>query len=280
MNRIASLMLMVLLGVGLIMYANVKTYADDNSITLFWRGPWSATTVYGVASVVSYQGGVYVSLRSYNSNHPPNTSTYYWAQLPGPAGAPGPAGPAGATLPTCTAPDVAVLYNGAFMCKSAVPHYVDNGDGTVTDNKTGLMWEKKTALFGGGVHDPINLYSWSTNSNSDTAPDGTLFTTFLGTLNSDVSSDGTSTCFANHCDWRIPNIVELQGIRLPNPCGLSCFDPIFGPTPPTSPPVFYWSSSSSASDPLGAWVVEFTIGPPLAASKPSGWFARAVRGGR
>jgi hypothetical protein len=40
------------------------------------------------------------------------------------------------------------LYNGAFVCKTAVPHFVDNGDGTVTDNVTGLMWEQKTGVAG------------------------------------------------------------------------------------------------------------------------------------
>ncbi len=65
----------------------------------------------------------------------------------GPAGLQGPQGPSGSgtALPACTTPDVAVLYNGAFVCKSTVPHYVDNGDGTVTDNQTGLMWEQKLA---------------------------------------------------------------------------------------------------------------------------------------
>lgn len=32
--------------------------------------------------------------------------------------------------------------------------YVDNGDGTITDKNTGLMWEKKTT--GGGVHEVNN----------------------------------------------------------------------------------------------------------------------------
>ena len=41
--------------------------------------------------------------------------------------------------------DVAVVQGGQWVCRSALPHYVDNGDGTVTDNETGLMWEQKLA---------------------------------------------------------------------------------------------------------------------------------------
>ena len=37
--------------------------------------------------------------------------------------------------------------------------FVDNGDGTVTDNQTGLMWEKKDSS--GGVHDWDNTYTWA-----------------------------------------------------------------------------------------------------------------------
>jgi len=56
------------------------------------------------------------------------------------------------------------------------------------------------------VHDVNNLYNWSATAS---AADGTLFTDFLATLNSDSSASIALTCFANHCDWRIPNVVEL-----------------------------------------------------------------------
>src|SRR5213078_3571057 len=127
----------------------------------------------------------------------------------GPAGPQGPQGPSGSGtgLPACTAPDVAVLYNGALICKSAVPHYLDNGDGTVTDNPTGLMWEKKSASGTGDIHDVSNTYTWSAASPYQ-KPDGTLFTTFVAGLNGgdyynptnllDEKSASGGTCFANH----------------------------------------------------------------------------------
>ena len=56
--------------------------------------------------------------------------------------------------------------------------YVDNGDGTVFDLNTGLVWEKKDDS--GGIHDKDNGYTWSTGTDD---MDGTIMSTFLATLN-------------------------------------------------------------------------------------------------
>jgi hypothetical protein len=150
----------------------------------------------------------------------------------------------------------------------------DNGDGTISDAATGLMWEQKDDL--GGVHDKDNLYTWSATG---TAPDGTAFTTFLGTLNGSVSNDGVtvSGCFANHCDWRLPTIAELKTILLePFPCGTSpCVDPVLAPNEPGS----YWSGTTNGSAPVGVWYVFFVDGTALLGHKTNSLFARAVRGG-
>ena len=41
----------------------------------------------------------------------------------------------------------------AHEATAANPHirFVDNGNGTITDNQTGLMWEKQTGSTGGGA---------------------------------------------------------------------------------------------------------------------------------
>src|SRR5690606_36196369 len=43
--------------------------------------------------------------------------------------------------------------------------FIDNADGTITDNASGLTWEKKTELNGSqnlaNPHDADNLYRWS-----------------------------------------------------------------------------------------------------------------------
>ena len=42
--------------------------------------------------------------------------------------------------------------------KGASRSFTDNGDGTITDNTTGLMWEKKSD--DGSIHDKDNTYTW------------------------------------------------------------------------------------------------------------------------
>jgi hypothetical protein len=79
------------------------------------------------------------------------------------------------------------------------PRFIDNGDGTVSDTTTGLMWEKKTT--DGSVHEVSKTFTWSTGSPYNF--DGTAKTAFLDVLN-DVAGSGAH-CFAGYCDWRLPD---------------------------------------------------------------------------
>ena len=73
----------------------------------------------------------------------------------------------------------------------ASPRFIDNGDGTITDRETCLVWEKKDNA--GGIHDLNNVYQWSSTGS---AMDGSVFTVFLAGLN--------GAAFAGHRDWRVP----------------------------------------------------------------------------
>jgi hypothetical protein len=128
------------------------------------------------------------------------------------------------------------------------------------------VWEKKDNL--GGVHDVGNTYQWSS---SGTAADGSLFTTFLTTLN-------TVPCFAGHCDWRIPNIKELQSIV---DYSKSFREPSIVYTFPGFIVVFiYWSSISLVGgNPDVAWGVGFDSGGVYIVDGSTSSHARAVRGG-
>lgn len=60
------------------------------------------------------------------------------------------------------------------------PRYLDNGNDTVTDNLTGLVWEQKTT--DATEHHRSNSYDWSTSSDGDSSDeDGTVFRAFLST---------------------------------------------------------------------------------------------------
>jgi hypothetical protein len=191
-------------------------------------------------------------------------------------------------------------FTTTVTCLTAPPErLVDNGDGTITDNETGLMWEKKLAADGseGGNCDDLdqanwnvncvnNIYTWTDPADGDaTNPDGTAFTDFLSTLNQEYTEDFNSTCFANHCDWRLPRLVELRSIRQESCSNSDCIDPIFGSTGhniglfPSAP---YWSSTSEALFPSFALAVIFHSAstPGGVATKETQYLVRAVRGGR
>jgi hypothetical protein len=143
--------------------------------------------------------------------------------------------------------------------------YADNGDGTVSDSNTGLMWEKQSD--DGSVHDRDTFYTWDQ-----------AFSSHVATLN--------TMAFAGYTDWRVPNVRELHSIvNYENalPSVSAAFNTSCTPgctvltCSCTAGNERYWSSSSGASGPVNGWEnQEGFVGllGKAAASK-----VRAVRGG-
>jgi Protein of unknown function (DUF1566) len=167
--------------------------------------------------------------------------------------------------------------------------FIDNSDGTVTDTQTGLQWEKKTSVVGSGAsredpHDVDNTYHWCLDLDGDGACEEFGDPSSNGTFADFLASLNTSPCFANKCDWRLPNVGrdgaprELETIVDPDASGCGsgapCVDPIFGPTAVDS---FYWSATTHASDPLLGWSVSFFDGQIDFVLKLDGASVRAVR---
>ena len=99
-----------------------------------------------------------------------------------------------------------------------ISNLVDNEDGTVTDQNTGLMWQKETAP---------DTYNWE------------QALAYAQNLN-----------LAGHYDWRLPNINELHTLvdySRENPAVFQAFanDTVVGSN-------IYWSSTSVASQTTGA----------------------------
>src|SRR5688572_19605297 len=68
--------------------------------------------------------------------------------------------------------------------------FTDNGDGTVRDHCTGLMWQKGTAdVNGDGQSNDQDSLPWC-----------------------DALAYCENLSFAGHADWRLPNVRELQSI--------------------------------------------------------------------
>jgi hypothetical protein len=151
--------------------------------------------------------------------------------------------------------------------KGIAPSFTDNGDGTITDNNTGLMWEKLSD--DGSIHDyDEGLYTWEE-----------AFSVKIAELN--------STSFAGHNDWRLPNLNELETIRnlgtqspavnsiFKTACTFDCTVLTCSCTVDDA----YWTSTTYVLDEISAWTVYFDDGDTYASGKDIENFVRAVRGG-
>lgn len=152
--------------------------------------------------------------------------------------------------------------------------YKDNGDGTITDNNTGFMWEKKILLNGrfgadpDNPHDADNQYTWR----------GAFG--LIARLNS-------PPCFANYCDWRLPNIKELQSIVNYGNAGLAVSEVFNTPDCASNPngsctsDFWYWSSTTDANGAhmFNSWLITGDSGSIFSEFNKDDFKVRAVRGG-
>lgn len=148
--------------------------------------------------------------------------------------------------------------------------FTDNGNGTVNDNNTGLMWQKCSI---GQNNDPacsgaVQYYNWYKASGTYDASYNPSSQDVCGSLN-----------LGGHSDWRLPEKMELMSIvdySIPYP----------GPTIKTTyfPNTIsskYWSSTTYVSSPNYAWSVDFYYGYVSSYGKIYGYYyVRCVRSGQ
>lgn len=158
---------------------------------------------------------------------------------------------------------------GGGPAPSPAGRFVDNGDETITDTMTGLMWEKKTSAVGSGpssmdVRDVDNRFTWEYAMNE-----------YVDRLNGRLIAFSTDTSFARHTDWRLPTMQELQTIVEPAAPGR--INATFGANVPAS----YWTSSKRLLGPTAVpWYVGFGADIPVYVGQPFSFHVRAVRNAR
>lgn len=126
--------------------------------------------------------------------------------------------------------------------------FTDNGDGTVTDQTTGLQWKRCSegqTWAGGTCTGALGVYTWQ-----------------------QALQRADSAGFAGRNDWRLPNIKELTSIveeACSNPSiDLTVFpgmpSPTYPPSTPTTIPGGYAGSYWSSTPDDGAWVWVWSVG--------------------
>ena len=152
------------------------------------------------------------------------------------------------------------------------PRFIDNGDGTIKDKLTGLIWLKNANCPGASR-------SWQT-ALSDVASLNSA-----GTMNGNNCGDTSGKKGDHRTDWRLPNIRELHSLvdfafsnpALSNAAGTgqgNGSDPFSN----FQFPSFYWSSTTIAFKSSIAWFVDFFVGNVVADTKSNSFFVIAVRG--
>jgi hypothetical protein len=150
--------------------------------------------------------------------------------------------------------------------------YTDNGDGTVTDARTGLMWDQCTwGLSGTTPGAQCTVGSASSQFWQQT----------LGiSVTANAMNGGTG--YKGHHDWRVPNKNELMSIA--DPTQTPAIDStVF----PNTIEAWYWTSTTYFPSQNSAWIIDFGIDGPNPAGKTLNQpfapfvppYLRLVRGG-
>lgn len=147
-----------------------------------------------------------------------------------------------------------------FFALPAQAAFTDNGDGTVTDTVTGLMWDKCSMGLSGAscATGSATLYTWKQ------------------ALAAVVTANAAS--YKSRTDWRLPNKNELESLT-----DLTLSSPSINATSfPATASGWYWSSTNYFPDPAYAWLIDFGNGYANSFSKAGSgtYYVRLVRSGQ
>lgn len=131
----------------------------------------------------------------------------------------------------------------AISTTFSVSHFTDNGNGTITDNYSGLVWQKIQAA---------NTMTWE-----------------------EALAYAKTVTLAGKSDWRLPNIKELQSLNDPKLTKPSFSKTYF----PNVSSGNYWSSTSLYMTPAKAWDLNVDYGIVSQSDKTLKENVLLVRGG-
>jgi hypothetical protein len=135
-------------------------------------------------------------------------------------------------------------YVRAVVGNTCTPEWIDNNDGTITDQCTGLIWEKEAS---------DETYTWETSL--------------------DICRNKT---VADYSDWRLPSKQELRSIINYSSINPAAYPDIFYNQKSDT----YWTGTSNSESHNQAWAVNFQYGDDSLDTKTAANYIRAVRGGQ
>ena len=124
--------------------------------------------------------------------------------------------------------------------------YIDNGDGTVTDNSNSLMWLKDGGCLG--------LMTWDKSSE------------IITSLNSSPENFDCQDYKAQYTDWRLPGIKEFEALlNIDEP---KVFEWLNNNGFSNIQPQWYWSSTPCGCSAGSAWYVSMWKGKVYTSISP------------
>ncbi len=135
-------------------------------------------------------------------------------------------------------------------------YVIDTINGTVTDTRTGLMWDRC----------PRGQSGVACGTGSAAAL----------TWAAAISVPATLGIYKGYSDWRLPNVKELRS--LVEECRV--FPSINEEAFPATPALDFWSSSPFAGIATNAWEVDFGSGVSSGDNRLANNLVRLVRGGQ
>lgn len=143
-------------------------------------------------------------------------------------------------------------------CNGADNRFTDNGNGTISDQQTGLIWSKcPLGLSGAGCSSGIlDLKTWS-----------------------DALAAAKNSNLATYMDWRLPNIKELESI-VERSCASPAINKNYFPNTPASifSSFFFSASPDNDNRPNFALGINFSKGHGSRSFRVQPRHVRFVRG--
>jgi len=213
-----------------------------NATSFGGHSDWRVPTIKELASITDLE----CNNPAINTDYFPNTlSSYYWSSTTYAYGT------SSAWL-ICfySGGDGSTSKSGSYYMRAvrggqagSLDHLVINGDGTVTDTSTGLMWQQATD----------------------------------GAMNWEAAiSHCEALSLAGYDHWRLPNRKELRSIIDYSRSSPAIDTAVF----PGTVSSYYWSSTTYARYTGGAWDIGFSSGHDASSDKSGSGYVRAVRGGQ